>query len=162
MKEYSLTPKTINYKAIQHERCEDAPFVGALISACDCKFNCPHCFNQGLKKMPTVSKSPIEIIQTIKNNPFNRGIIFGGLEWSLQINECIELARVAKAQGLQTMVYTGCNFNSYMVQQYIKANVFDYIKCGRYEEHNKTINHIEYGVVLASDNQHVYKRGVDY
>lgn len=161
MTECNLNQK-INYKAIEHERVEDAPFVGALISACDCKFNCPNCFNQDVKKLPTTTKNCHEIISEIKANPFNKGIIFAGLEWSLQIDECITLATAAKSVGLQTMIYTGADKKSSIVKHYIKSGVFDYIKYGRYSEELKTVNHIEYGVVLASSNQHILKRGVDY
>jgi recombinational DNA repair protein RecR len=44
MIEYNLNQR-INYKLIESERVEDAPFMGALISACDCKYNCPNCLN---------------------------------------------------------------------------------------------------------------------
>ena len=162
MTEISLTPKTIKYKAIEHERVEDAPFVGALISACDCKFNCKDCFNQALKQIPTVTKSLQDVISEIRQDFFNSGVIFGGLEWTLQLDECIELAKLCKQQGLQTMIYTGNGFQSEIVKKLIKADCFDYIKCGRFVESLKTANHIEYGVVLASSNQHIYKKGKDY
>lgn len=162
MIENNLISKIINYKVIEHERCEDAPFMGALISACDCIFNCSHCFNQHIKELPTLSGSCFEIICEITANPFNKGIIFGGLEWTLQIDECIALAMVAKQQGLHTMIYTGNNFKSETTTKLIASGVFDYIKCGTYNEQEKTANHIEYGVVLASSNQHIYKKGVDY
>jgi pyruvate-formate lyase-activating enzyme len=162
MKENSLVPKMINYKTIEHERCEDAPFVGALIAACDCKFNCPNCFNQHIKALPTIEKSCDDIIAEVKANPFNKGVIFAGLEWTLQLNECLSLAEEAKRQGLQTMLYTGNDFKGRLMGAIILSNLFDYIKCGRYEEELKTANHIEYGVVLASANQHIYKRGADY
>lgn len=161
MTECNLNQK-INYKAIEHERVEDAPFVGALISACDCKYNCPNCFNQDVKKLLTITKDCQEIISDIKANPFNKGIIFAGLEWSLQIDECIALATAAKSVGLQTIVYTGADKENSIVKYYIKSGVFDYIKYGRYSEELKTANHIEYGVVLASSNQHILKKGVDY
>lgn len=163
MKENNSIPRVmIHYKAIEHERCEDAPFVGALISACDCKFNCSNCFNQGVKKLPTQIKSCDEIIAEVKANKFNHGIIFAGLEWTLQLKECVELAKVAKNNGLFTMLYTGnsgCGVISYTLE---RLNCFDYIKYGQYIEELKTANHIEYGVVLASSNQHIKKRGVDY
>ncbi len=163
MKGNSSIPKMIiHYKTIQHERCEDAPFVGALISACDCKFDCPSCFNQSVKTLPTITKFSEDIITEIKSNPFNQGIIFAGLEWTLQLNECLSLAKEAKQQGLQTMLYTGNDFKGRLMGTIILSNLFDYIKCGRYEEELKTANHIEYGVVLASSNQHIYKKGVDY
>lgn len=161
MIECNLNPKTINYKLIEHERVEDAPFVGALISACDCKFNCKNCFNQHIKELPTISDTPQNIIREIKANAFNKGIIFAGLEWTLQIEECLCLAKLAKQEGLQTMIYTGNN-NNETLRRLEETEVFDYIKCGRYVEGLKSTNHIEYGVVLASSNQHILKKGVDY
>lgn len=162
MIENSLVQKMINYKFIEHERCEDAPFMGALIAACDCKFNCFNCFNQHIKILPAISKSCKDIVDEIKSNPFNKGIIFAGLEWTLQIDECIALAKVSKSNGLQTMIYTGYEFKQSIVQRLVESEVFDYIKCGQYIETLKVANHIEYGVILASSNQHIYKRGVDY
>ena len=149
----------INYKLIEHERVEDAPFVGALISACDCNFNCKNCFNQNLKYAPTISKSSDDIINEIKSNPFNKGVIFAGLEWSLQEDELIELAFKAKNNGLKTMVYTGYNKDSEYVKRLIANKNIDYIKYGKYKEKKKSINHIEYGVVLASTNQHIIAKG---
>lgn len=161
MIECNLNPKTINYKLIEHERVEDAPFVGALISACDCKFNCKNCFNQHIKELPTISDTPQNIIREIKANAFNKGIIFAGLEWTLQIEECLILAKLAKQNGLQTMLYTGSD-NKLELNLLKSCDKFDYIKVGRYVEELKTANHIEYGVVLASSNQHILKKGVDY
>lgn len=162
MIENNLVQKMIDYKLIEHERCEDAPFVGALIAACDCRFDCHNCFNQHIKMLPTISKCCDDIIAEIKSNVFNQGIIFAGLEWTLQPDECLYLARRAKQERLQTMLYTGNNFNNIIVKAMVLSDLFDYIKCGRYEERLKTVNHIEYGVALASSNQHIYKRGVDY
>jgi hypothetical protein len=70
----------INYKLIENERMGDAPFIGALISSCDCKFNCYHCFNQHIKKLPTLNENAENLIKHIKQNPFNKGIILAGLE----------------------------------------------------------------------------------
>jgi pyruvate-formate lyase-activating enzyme len=148
----------IRYKTLEHERFEDSPFVGCLISAIDCKFNCKNCFNQPLKNLPTILKEEAEIIEEVKSNQFNKGIIFAGLEWTLQMTELVRLARLAKQNGLQTMLYTGLSFLS--DRDIIKH--FDYIKCGRYEEEKKTEDNIEYGVKLASSNQKIYKKGVDY
>ena len=111
--------------------------------------------------MPTITKSCQEIISKIKSNKFNQGIIFAGLEWTLQLIECIELAKMAKQNGLQTMIYTGSE-DKRLIGSLELSGVFDYIKYGRYKEELKTANHIEYGVALASSNQHILKRGVDY
>lgn len=160
MNEINSTQKVIRYKKLEHERVEDAPFVGALISACDCRFNCKNCFNQHLKQLPTMGNSPEAIIKEVLSNPFNKGIIFGGLEWTLQFDELVALAKAAKENGLKTMLYTGRTFNS--VEMYQMSKYFDYIKCGRYREDLATANHIEYGVTLASANQHIYKGGKDF
>jgi hydroxymethylpyrimidine pyrophosphatase-like HAD family hydrolase len=115
-----------------------------------------------LKNQSTIEKEDVDIINEIKRNPFNKGIIFGGMEWTLQHEELIELAKKAKENGLQTMLYTGNKYEDMQIFMQIYGQFFDYIKCGRYEEDNKTANHIEYGVTLASSNQHIYKKGVDY
>lgn len=151
----------IHYKLIEHERTEDAPFMGALISACDCNFNCKNCFNQDIKNIKTKINTIEEIITEIKSNIFNKGIIFAGLEWTLQINEVLYLARKAKDNDLFTILYTGNDFD-YFIKHNLYINDFDYIKCGKFIEEQKTINHIEYGVTLASLNQHIYKKEIDY
>jgi len=147
---------------IESERIEDSPFIGALISAIDCKFKCNNCFNQDLKNLNTIENEPDQIIREVNKNSFNKGIIFGGLEWTLQKEELIELASKAKKNGLLTMLYTGNSFEDIETFVLNYGEYFDYIKCGKYKEDNKTINHLEYGVTLASGNQHIYKQGIDY
>ena len=98
----------IRYKTIEHERTEDAPFVGALISSIDCKFKCKGCFNRKAKLLPNIEREADEIIEEITSNPFNEGIIFGGLEWSLQPVELVELFEKASNAGLKIIIYTGC------------------------------------------------------
>lgn len=154
----------IKYKALEHERIEDSPFVGCLISAINCNFNCKNCFNQSLKDLPTLVNEDIDIIKEIKQNIFNQGVIFAGLEWTLQPTELFSLATISHSYELQTMLYTGNTFEylqKYCSIRYL-GDYFDFIKCGTYEEDLKTINHIEYGVTLASSNQHIYKKGIDY
>lgn len=40
--------------------------------------------------------------------------------------------------------------------------LFDYIKCGRYEEDLIANDNIQCGIKLATSNQKIYKEGVDY
>ena len=103
----------INYKYIEHERTEDAPFVGALISAVDCKFKCKGCFNRDVKKMHTLKREAKDIIAEVKENPINEGIILAGLEWSLQPLELLDLVKEASAEGLKVMIYTGCELSQF-------------------------------------------------
>ena len=141
---------------LQHERCEDAPFMGCLISAIDCHINCKNCFNQHLKKYPTIIEESHDIIQKVKSNPFNEGIILAGLEWTEQPEEMCELIQVALNSGLKVMLYTGLTEDNFKNQFYniYKLNIF--IKFGNYNENLKT-NKSEYGVLLISKNQHIRK-----
>lgn len=103
----------INYKTIIHERKEDAPFVGALVSAIGCNFKCKGCFNRHLKAEPTLTATSEAIVAEILSNPFNKGIILAGLEWSEQPQEMLELASTASKAGLQVMIYTGCTLSEF-------------------------------------------------
>ena len=90
----------INIKKIEHERYEDAPFIGALICAVDCDINCQGCFNQHLKELPTIQKDSKDIINEVLANKFNKGIVLAGLEWSLQKEEAYELIKLNDAKEL--------------------------------------------------------------
>lgn len=103
----------IRHKGIIHERSEDSNFIGALISAIDCKFKCKGCFNRHLKTMPYRVDDSEDIIREISSNPFNEGIILGGLEWSLQPIELLELVALASKKGLKVMIYTGCELKEF-------------------------------------------------
>lgn len=151
----------INYKFIEHERLCDAPFIGALISACNCDFNCKNCFNQHIKDMPTHIDSSENIINKIKSNPFNQGVIFSGLEWTLQIDELNEMCAQAKKKDLKTILFTGNQLEN-IKKLKLNINNLDFIKCGVFDESLKTINHIEHGVILATSNQHIYAKRIDY
>ena len=56
-------------------------------------------------------------------------------------------------------IFTGFEFKD--VPYWILSSI-DYIKCGRYDENLLSDNYISNGVQLASTNQKVYVRGVDY
>lgn len=100
-------PMKIRIKGIVHERVEDAPFIGALISAIDCNLNCKGCFNQHIKELETIEMDSEEILNKVLENPFNEGIILAGLEWSLQEEELRELVSLARKKGLKVMIYSG-------------------------------------------------------
>lgn len=149
----------IKTKGIVHERVEDAPFMGALICAVDCKFNCKGCFNQHLKNLPTIEMDSEEILDEVIKNPFNEGIILAGLEWSLQPNELRELVNSAINKELKVIIYSGLNEEEFKLKfpdLYSLKNI--YFKFGRYEEGLKIENNIYYDVKLATSNQKIVKR----
>lgn len=47
------------------------------------------------------------------------------------------------------------------IPEYVKDSC-DYIKCGRYMEEFKTEDNTQYGIKLATSNQNIYKKGINY
>jgi pyruvate-formate lyase-activating enzyme len=146
---------TVRYKFIEHERTQDAPFVGALISAIGCSHNCPGCFNQHLKQEEILYSTAGDIIKKVQQNPFNQGIILGGLEWTEQRDEMLDLVAWAKTTGLQVMIYT------HMTLDELKREVPElfgrdiWCKFGEYDQNNLSDTNVQKGVHLASANQYV-------
>lgn len=103
----------IRYKEIIHERVEDAPFIGALICGISCSRGCTDCINQHLKDKYYVRCDSGAIINRIKKNPINEGIIFAGLEWTEQPLELLELAQKASDAKLKIMIYTGYELDEF-------------------------------------------------
>lgn len=147
--------KLVSYKGIIHERTEDAPFMGALIIATSCNNRCQDCFNQHLKDAKTHLRYADEVIEEVKQNPFNDGIILGGLEWSEQPDDAIALISCATAAGLEVMIYTGLTEEEFYrrIPRHYLCNC--YIKFGRYDEKCLSDNYISFGVKLASTNQYI-------
>lgn len=147
--------KLVHYKGIIHERAEDAPFMGALIIATSCGNRCKECFNQHLKAATTYTKPAEEIIAEVKQNPFNDGIILGGLEWSEQPDEAVELIRCASASGLQVILYTGLTEDMLYCRIPKEHLVGCLVKFGKYDPTCLSATYKSYGVHLASTNQYI-------
>lgn len=43
-----------------------------------------------------------------------------------------------------------------------EKDICEYIKCGSYQPELTCDNNIQYGIKLATSNQHIYKKGIDY
>jgi organic radical activating enzyme len=128
-----------------------------LICAESCKFNCPNCCNEELKTLSPYIIEDYEIINEVLSNPFNKGIILAGLEWTLQPKEMIKLIELALNQKLEVILYTGMDYKNLINKfpQLLNFNI--YIKTGRYDSKLSTDNNIQYGVKLASSNQTITK-----
>ncbi len=145
----------IRYKRIENERMADAPFVGALVCAHSCSIGCKGCFNQDLKKMPSKVESASKIIELVLENPFNKGLILGGLEWSEQPEELIELVQAATQKNLPVIIFTGHTLEDFYEKvpsiKTLEGEI--YIKYGGYNEALIEPSRIVYGVKLATSNQ---------
>lgn len=146
----------IRYKSLTHERVEDAPFVGALVCAVSCNIGCKGCFNQPLRKTPTKVSYIPSLLDEIQSNPFNEGLILAGLEWSQQPRELIAILKEASQRCMPVIVYTGYNIDVFMKRVPRIAEFPEvYVKYGAYDENQLAVGHSEYGVNLASKNQHI-------
>lgn len=150
----------VRYKLIEHERVEDAPFIGALVSAISCQLGCEGCFNQPLKSLPTQISSAEAIVDTILSNPFNEGIVLGGLEWSEQPKELVRLVEAALQKHLKVMIYTGYSLKMFFnrVPELLDIEGALYIKYGKYDASKSDPNYYRYGVQLASKNQGILNK----
>ena len=150
----------IRFKYIEHERTQDAPFIGALICAIDCNLNCEGCFNQHMKEMPTQELDSKEIISMVKSYKFNDGIILSGLEWTLQPLEMRELIIQAKNNNLKVILYTGLTKEDFIsnfsdIYNNIKGI---YIKFGEYDDSKLSDDNYYYNIKLSSINQNIEER----
>lgn len=143
-------------KGFEHERTQDAPFMGCLIIANNCNRNCRNCFNQHLKNKPSIDMTADDIIAEVKKNPFNEGIILGGLEWFEQIDDMKVLMQTAANSGLKIMVYTGFPvIKDETIFKECAKKVDTYLKIGPYIE--TLPGRQMYGITLASKNQKIIK-----
>ena len=147
--------KLVSYKGIIHERAEDAPFMGALIVSVSCNNNCRDCFNQHLKGAKTYMRYADEIIEEVKQNHFNDGIILGGLEWSEQPDDTIALISCATAAGLEVMLYTGLTEEGLFRRIPIDYLHNCWVKFGKYDNKHLSDSYTSHGVKLASTNQYI-------
>jgi organic radical activating enzyme len=148
----------IRHHGIEHGIFTDAPFVGSRICAIGCHHGCPGCINEHLKgKPPTFQQECTEIIQEIKNHKISQGIILGGLEWTEQPSELLELCLAALMNNLQVIVYTHQSLEEFTKNFPMLIGTGIYLKCGEYKAELPSYEDNIHDVVLASNNQVIYK-----
>lgn len=145
----------IIYKGIEHEQLGDAPFIGARISAAQCSGSCKGCFNQHIKDYDNQYATAQTIIDQVLQNPLNEGIILGGLEWTEQPYDMVQLISLAVASGLQVMLYTRLTEEQFIEQFPLFEKSPIWCKFGEYDETKAVTNYISHGVPLATSNQYI-------
>ena len=103
----------------------------------------------------------LAIKEKIDDNPLliKNIMIFGGEPLDQDKVELLILLQTLKTLNLPIWIFTRYDITE--VYDFVKEYC-DYIKCGRYIEELKTDNNIQYGIKLATSNQKIYKKGVDY
>lgn len=96
----------IKFKTVIYGVQEMAPFTGAILIGHKWSDAFTTQVIEELQALKTVSKSHKYLLDDIKSDPVNQGVIFGGLEWSLQAEELYELIKYSAKIGLQVAFHT--------------------------------------------------------
>lgn len=98
-----------------------------------------------------------------KVNQFNDLIdnimIFGGEPLDQSYDYLTDMLYDLKSLNKSIWLFTRYNIEDVDI---VIKNYCDYIKCGRYIESLRTDTNIQYGIKLATSNQKIYKKGIDY
>ena len=104
----------------------------------------------------------IRLYKEDKYGEYGNLVLSGGDPYS-SINrvETLEFLKRFKKElpNIKVWVYTGYTFDK-IDKEYLQY--VDYIKCGQYLKELKVNDNYQYGIKLATSNQKIYKRGVDY
>jgi len=142
----------IRHKGVEHNVFGDAPFVATRISAIGCSHRCPGCHHESLNESAEVyHESVADIINSVLSNPFDEGIVMGGLEWTEQPEEMMCLISEAKKAGLKVMLYTHWDKDDFIDMFGEPSGM--YIKHGEFVAGD--IPHKQYGVQLANRGQYI-------
>ena len=137
------------------------------VSGCAANPHCFNChnpeswdFNNGDK---FTQKMLLNWVNKIKdfNNIIDNVMIFGGepLDNNIEeLNSIIEILSKLKP----VWVFTRYSIENAKVILGSYINNISYLKCGAYIEELKCDNNVQYGIKLATENQNIYKRGVDF
>lgn len=149
----AATQYSINYQAFE-----------IYLSGCNGKPHCKNCHNPELWDFEYGDEYDIDMKERIlkKISDFSELVeniwILGGEPLDNDIDCVIKLLTDINLTRKKVWLFTRNELKD--IPQSIKQLV-DYIKTGRYLPDEKS-GHVEYGVTLASKNQHIYKRGKDF
>jgi anaerobic ribonucleoside-triphosphate reductase activating protein len=128
----------------------------------------PHCkgchnpeswdFNQGEVINETYLSALKNKIQSFEELIDNI-MIFGGEPLDQKMIDLVDLLEWLSQFNKKIWIFTRYNLDEVPV---IIKDRCDYLKCGRYEPEKLTDNNTQYGIMLATSNQHIYKKGLDY
>ena len=141
---------TISFQEVPNE-------ISLIFNISGCPYKCKGCHSTYLweYKGNYLSKD-IDSIFNEYLGMFSCVCFMGG---DTNLIELKELLKLCKSKGLKTCIYTGTDDIS-IFKDCMKY--LDYIKYGSYKEELKCDNNIFYGVKLATSNQKMLKKGIDY
>ena len=115
-------------------------------------------FNQGeLYNKEYFNKIKIKVKDF--NNLIDNIMIFGGEPNDQNIDDLTFFLSDLKSLSKKIWLFTRYNIKD--VPKF-ELGLCDYIKCGAYIPNLKTDDNVQYGIKLATSNQKIYKKGIDY
>lgn len=136
------------------------------VAGCNGNPHCSSChnaeswnFNQGTKYTEDYFKQKIESKVKEFNELINNIMIFGGEPLDQDHNELMSMLNDLDKLNLPIWIFTRYDIKD--VPEEIKEYC-DYIKCGRYLPELTTETNNQYGIKLATSNQKIYRKGVDF
>lgn len=135
------------------------------VAGCNGSPHCKGCHNPESWDFDMGDKMDSDYLFLLQNKiqSFNELIenimIFGGEPLDQDKEELIQLLKWLSQFNKKVWIFTRYNLDE--VSSDIK-NYCDYLKCGKYEENLCVNNNIQYGITLATSNQHIYQKGKDY
>ena len=142
-------------KAIIHVDSEAAPFTGAVILTRDCICRCTGCHTNISQAISGFEMSVEEILEEVASNGENQGLTIGGVDWSDDLEEYLDLIEAALEINLEVMLYT------HMLERYFRVSFPElvdlpiWVKFGRHDMGEETTSNVQHGVALGSTNQYV-------
>lgn len=140
----------------------DGLSVDIFLAGCSRSPHCKNCHNSSLWDFDNGQEIDIRTTLSwlkIKEWQYDNIAILGGEPLSQNIRELNQLISCLLSLSKPIWLYTSYELED--VSEVIKENC-DYIKTGRFIEELKTEDNISYGIKLATSNQRINKRGLDY
>jgi anaerobic ribonucleoside-triphosphate reductase activating protein len=126
--------------------------------------HCTGCHNPELwdftAGQPLSGKLIDQFIDKINTDLVENVWILGGEPLDAFLPALLQLVTILKFSTKDKKFWLFTRYGLKSIDRQVKE-AFDYIKTGRYRKDEQS-NHVEHGVTLATANQHIYERGVDY
>ena len=146
--------KYLNYQVVFKEVPDE---ITLSINITNCPYRCPGCHSPYLQEDVGEELTFETLSHLIEKHKGITCVCFMGGNQNTQ--ELLEYLKAIKKKNLKTCLYSGCES---LKDIEILLPYLDWVKIGRYNELLLTNDNIQYGIKLATSNQHIYKKGVDY
>ena len=160
----------IKFMSIKEHDDINSDDFAVVIFFSHCDFNCVDCQNAKImygknEHYDFTKEVQDDIIRLYKEDNYGEygNLVLSGGDPYSSINrvETLKFLKKFKKElpNIKVWVYTGYTFDR-VDKEYLQY--VDYIKCGQYLKELRANDNYQYGIKLATSNQKIYKKGVDF